>query len=266
MVGREDRDDAVDALGGVEGVQGREHQVAGLGGQQRRLDGLVVAHLADQDDVRILAQGGPQRARKGAGVDVHLALVDQRLLVAVEELDRVLDGDDVLGAGGVDLIDHRRQRRRLARAGGAGAEHQAATLVADLLQHRRQHQLANGEDARRDDPQHQAHRPALLEDGAAEAAEPRHRVGDVELQLLLEALLLARVHDREAHGDGVFLHQPLDVGERLQLAIDPDHRVAADLQVEVGGLALHGDLEQIVDVHRAALLTVASQEIDKFRC
>jgi hypothetical protein len=38
LVRREDGDDAVDRLGGVERVERREHQVARLGGEQRRLD------------------------------------------------------------------------------------------------------------------------------------------------------------------------------------------------------------------------------------
>ncbi len=66
LVRREDGDDAVDRLGRVERVQRREHQVAGLGGEQRRLDRLEVAHLADEDDVGILAQRAAQRLRERA--------------------------------------------------------------------------------------------------------------------------------------------------------------------------------------------------------
>src|SRR6185503_8221947 len=84
---------------------------------------------------------------------------------------------------------------------------------------------------------------------AAEAAEAGHRVGDVDLELFLEDLLLAGVHDRERHGDGVFLHQPLELDQRQQLAVDADDGVAAHLEVEVGRLALDRDLQQIVDVH-----------------
>jgi hypothetical protein len=51
LVRREHRDDAVDRLGRVEGVQRREHEVAGLGRGERRLDRLEVAHLAHEDDV-----------------------------------------------------------------------------------------------------------------------------------------------------------------------------------------------------------------------
>ena len=85
--------------GGVVGVQRGKHQVAGLGRGDGRGDGLQVAHLADQDDVRVLAQGGPQGVGETRGVGADLALVDDALLVLVEELDRVLDGDDVAGCG-----------------------------------------------------------------------------------------------------------------------------------------------------------------------
>src|SRR5215813_13110271 len=95
-------------------------------------DGLEIAHLADEDDVGILAQGGAERVLERAGVAVHLALVDEALLVLVDELDRVLDGDDVIGAVLVHVVDERRQRRRLARAGRAGDDDEALRQVAEL--------------------------------------------------------------------------------------------------------------------------------------
>src|SRR5688572_21776347 len=61
LVRREDGNDAVDRFGGVERVQRRKDQVARFGGEQRRLDRLEVAHLADQDDIRILPQRAAQR-------------------------------------------------------------------------------------------------------------------------------------------------------------------------------------------------------------
>ena len=129
LVRREHRDDAVDGFGRVERVQRREHQVAGLGGVQRRLDRFHVAHFADEDDVGVLAQGAAQRVGERSRVDADLALVDDALVVAVQVFDRVLDGDDVRGAVGVDVVDHRRERRGLAAAGRAGDEHEAALFV-----------------------------------------------------------------------------------------------------------------------------------------
>ena len=45
-----------------------KHEVAGLGGAQRGVDGLLVAHLADEDHVRVLAQDAAQGALEGGGV------------------------------------------------------------------------------------------------------------------------------------------------------------------------------------------------------
>ena len=84
--------------GGVLGVQGGEHQVAGLRRGDRGADRLEVAHLADEDHVRVLAQRGLQRVGEAGGVGAELALVDDALLVLVQELDRILDRHDVLFA------------------------------------------------------------------------------------------------------------------------------------------------------------------------
>ena len=63
-------------------------------------------------------------------VRADLPLVDDAALVAVQELDRILDREDVLRALAVDLVDDRRERRRLTGAGRAGDEHQTTRLLA----------------------------------------------------------------------------------------------------------------------------------------
>ena len=95
LVRREEVDDAVDRLGRAHRVQRREHEVTGLGGRQRGPHRLGVAHLTDEDDVGVLAQHALERAEEVVGVRADLALVDDRLLVGVEDLDRVLDRHDV---------------------------------------------------------------------------------------------------------------------------------------------------------------------------
>src|SRR4029077_2463027 len=92
-------------------------------------------------------------------------------------------------------------------------------------------------------------RAPLLEDVAAEAAEAGHGVGDVDLQVVLELLLLAVAHDGERHGDGVLLHEPLGLDERDQLAVDAEHGMRTHLQVQVRRLALRSDLQEIVYMH-----------------
>ena len=61
LVGGKDVDDPVDRLRRRVGMQRGERQVARLGDLQRGFDRLEIAHLADEHDVRILAQRRPQR-------------------------------------------------------------------------------------------------------------------------------------------------------------------------------------------------------------
>ena len=76
-----------------------------FGGGERCRDRLLVAHLAHQDYVGVLAQGGPQTGGEGFDVPADLALVDQAALGFVEELDRILECDDVAIGRAVQVAD-----------------------------------------------------------------------------------------------------------------------------------------------------------------
>ena len=156
LVRREDVDDAVDGLGGVLRVQGGEDEVTGLGGGQGDRDRLEVAHLTDEDDVGVLAQHVLEGVRERLGVLADLALVDQASLVAVQELDRVLDRHDVVVAAAVGQVDQRRERRRLARTGRTGDEHEAARQGGEVGHRRRDAEVLELLDLERDDAEGRA--------------------------------------------------------------------------------------------------------------
>ena len=85
----------------------------------------------DRASRRPESPSAPAAAPPGApSAKVGVSLCSSRwwtvaLLVLVQELDRILDGEDVLGAGLVDQIDDRGERRRLAGAGRPGDQHDA---------------------------------------------------------------------------------------------------------------------------------------------
>jgi hypothetical protein len=79
-----------------------------------------------EDDVGVLAQRTLEPRRERRAVDADLALRDDRLLVTVQVLDRVLDGDHVARRRAIDLVDHGGERRRLAAARCAGHEDEPA--------------------------------------------------------------------------------------------------------------------------------------------
>ena len=87
--------------------------------------------------------------------------------------------------------------------------------------------------------------------------EPGHAVGEVDFLAVLELLALLRGHHRGAPSPTTSSWSSrLSSVAGISVAAHPHHRVAADLQVQVRGAALDGDLQQIVDVHCRAVLPI----------
>src|SRR5579863_1204710 len=77
----------------VVGVNGGEYQVAGEGGVDGDLGGLLIADFADHDLIRIVSQDGAKAAREGE----PLLFVDGDLGDALELIfDGIFDGDDLV--------------------------------------------------------------------------------------------------------------------------------------------------------------------------
>src|SRR6266545_127835 len=150
LLRREELDHAPDRLGRVDGVESREYEMARLRRLHRRLRGLGIAQLTDQDHVRVGAKCPPQRLAEGGGVEPHLSLIHNALLVVVEELDRVFNRDDVLATARVHVTDDCRERGRLAGAGRAGHQHQATTLLGECGDALRKPELREARNLARD--------------------------------------------------------------------------------------------------------------------
>ena len=121
-----------------------KHEMARLASRHRNAHRLRIAHLADDDDVWRLAEGGAKRGGEVRRVDADFDLLDQALAVRVLVLDRILDRDDVPRVALVDLVHQRRQRRRLAGAGRPADEHEPARQPRDGLDGRRQVERREG--------------------------------------------------------------------------------------------------------------------------
>src|SRR5262249_29130571 len=153
-----------------------------------------VAHFANEDDVRVLTKCSAQRGRKVCRVHFDLALIDEAALVAVQELDRVFNRDQVIGARRVDAVDHRRERSRLTGTGGTRDANEAALIFANLVEDNRKIQFFDGANLRGNDAKDHADVAALLEHVDAEAAKTGDAVRHVKLGGLLKLLLLAVGH------------------------------------------------------------------------
>ena len=127
-------DDAFDRLRRVDGVQRGKHQVAGFGGLHGDLDGFAVAHFAHQNHLGRLPQRGPQCEREAGRIAVQLALMNDAVLVTMQELDGIFDGEHVVELLLIDLVDDCGQRGRLAGTGRPGDQHDSVAQVHDLPQ------------------------------------------------------------------------------------------------------------------------------------
>ena len=250
---REEVDDPVHRLGGVGGVQRRDHEVAGLGRRQRRPHRLGVAHLADEDHVGVLAQHPAHGRGVVDGVGADLPLVDDRLLVGVQHLDRVLDRHDVDGLGLVDVVDHGGDRRGLARAGRTGDQHHAAVLLGQPAHHRGQAERLERRGARQHPPEDEADRAALAEHVHPEAAQAGDAVGEVGLAAVHELVGPVLRHDREGHALGVGGRHERE-RRRRQVPVDAHERGRAHLDVEVGAPLLDRVPKQLVEIQHVLLI------------
>ncbi len=240
-------DHAVDGRRCAVGVQSRHHQNAHLGRRDRRAHGLQVAQLAHQDDVRVLTQGRQQGGGKGWCVCADLALADQAVVARMHELNGILDRDDMSLDALVDVIDHGRQRRGLARTGLAGDQDQAIGGAAQLVHGRRHLQRLQRQGAGRDRAEYGPHAGELAQHVDAKAPVTRQRIGEIRTVVGLEALDGFARHD---------LVQGLldEIGrqrfrtERGQVAVTADARRIPGDQVQVGPLAFEDLFQHCVDL------------------
>ena len=229
-------------------MKGGQHQVTGFRDGDRCGDGLEVSHLADQQHIRRLAQGRSEGIGEGGHVRADLALLDNTALVAVHILDRILDRDDVAGAGHDDVVQHRRQRRRFAGAGRPGHEDEALTQPGQAPDHHRHPKLIVVGNLVGNQSQRHGDRPPLLEgvDTKARLAFPVE--GEIQVAALLEGrptlggehlsghlldLLRTQRIGRDRHQGAVFAHvgrgacRQDQVGRRL---LQQDLQVSIDDQ------------------------------------
>ena len=113
----------------------------------------------------------------------------------VQKLDRVFDTNDMAGAVGVAVIEHGCQRGRLAGAGGAYHQNQAAILECELFQLDRQAQFGKGGDLMADMAHDHTHFAALVVHVDAEAATIGQPDRQVHLLLALKLLDLLFAHN-----------------------------------------------------------------------
>src|SRR6202012_949049 len=123
-------------------------------------------------------------------VRAELALDDLALFARVHELDGILETDDIESSRRVEVVDHVSQRARLAGTGQSDYQHHALVVVAELGDDRRQCELFERRNRRRNRTESGADAGLLAVHVDSETAAFGGHVGEVEVVALAELLVL----------------------------------------------------------------------------
>ena len=222
----------------VRGVQRRQNEVAGFGGLHRDIHRFFVADLPDEDDIRVLAQGGSEGGSEVGAVDADFPLRNRREVVGVDELDRIFDGDDVDTPRGIEVSDHRGEGRALPVPGGTDHENETTLDLGERLHDRREPQLVEARNAKRDCPHRQGEGASLAVDVDPVAADLGHAVrGVVLLEFVHRSLVVAAPQHDLGEGSGLRRLELLPL-EVVEVAVDTECRRLADLKENVACVVL----------------------------
>src|SRR5258707_4405020 len=111
---------------------------------------------------------------------MQLSLMDGTILVLVQELNRVFDGNDVIELCLVNEIDHSGQRRTLATSGRAGYQHNPILQFDNIAQLLGQIKVLKARRARRNHAHDNRVSPSLLENidtKPAQSGDPEGKIG-----------------------------------------------------------------------------------------
>ncbi|MNV29859.1 hypothetical protein D3C71_1211050 [compost metagenome] len=225
--------------------------MAGFGGGQRQAYGFQIAHLPHQNHVRVLPQRRAQGRGEAAGIAVDLTLVDQALARLVDKLDRVFNGEDVVMAMVIEVVDHRRQRGGFAGTGRAGHQHQTAGSVGHFAKHFSHAQFVHTLHFRRNGAKHRTRATALIERIGPKTRHTGDFKGKIDFQMLLKVRPLGVIHDGIDQRPHLLVVQGRQV-DAPHIAIHPNHRWQASRQMQIRCPLFGAERQQLSDIHSAS--------------
>src|SRR2546423_13420927 len=103
---------------------------------------------------------------------MQLALMNGRILMGMQELDRIFNRDDVIKLAFINQIDNRGERGTLAAAGWASHQDDTGLELDNLEQLLRQTEFLEARWPRRNHAHHDCERSALFENVDAKSIYP----------------------------------------------------------------------------------------------
>src|SRR5258708_22796137 len=118
--------------------------MTGFGGRHGYAHSFRVAHFADHDDVRSLAQGGTKGGGEIGCIGAYFHLLDDAAHVLMLVLDGIFDDDDMTGFAAIDDVDQRGERSGFAGTRGTADENEPAREMRERVDRSWPGELAKG--------------------------------------------------------------------------------------------------------------------------
>src|SRR5882762_7079945 len=176
------------------------------------LDRFPIPHLSHKNYFRSLAQGGPEGEREAGGIAVQFTLMNDAVLVRMQKLYGILDGQHVIGLLSINLVDDSRKRRRFAGASRARHQHNPITQADNLPQFGRQVQRFEVWNFAGDYSHHHGAGAALHEDVDPKPIRTRQAVGHIARTEFLQVVncILVAAHEIGRYAPSILTRQGTD--------------------------------------------------------
>lgn len=179
---------------------------------------------------------------------MNLSLGDVASSRGDEIFDGILEGDDVILAVAIDLIDECRQRRAFSASDRAGYKNEAVLVLGQQLELRREAQFIHRPDPAIDDSEDEVVAQPLPNHAGSESAE-RGRVGKINIAAIHELGFLFVIEEPHGEALGVLVGQDrclLPDGLQEPEAT-PDWN-GIDAEMDIGGIGFLADHQILIDV------------------
>jgi hypothetical protein len=176
----------------------------------------------------------------------HFPVIDDAALALMDELDGVFDGDDVVLAGSVRLVDDGGQGSRFTAPRRARYEDEPPGKGGQLGDHGRQTELLGGEDRAGNFTENGGATPLLHEKIGPVASQVGDLVGKIHVSRLFELLDLVLRGDLVEHGLEAVVVEEI-IFDPLDFAANTDGGLLSGDQVQIGCALVVHQLEKSID-------------------
>ena len=179
-------DNTVDSCGCTDGMQRGKYKVTCLGCGYGCGNRIEVTHLSDEDNIRVFTKCGTKCISITICIHTNFTLVDDRFLVLMQVLDRVLQCNDMMTVIFINFIDQRSQRCRFTTTCRSCYQDQSSLFIYQVNNGWRQPQTFRFRNFCIDQTDYESHGAFLLKYVYTESSMSRDRIREIRLSCLIK--------------------------------------------------------------------------------